>query len=205
MDGSRRSALDRCHLHITQRSHSQPSPEAAFLMWSQLDRKTGSVFLSNRAPSSYIQPWQLDRKTVCMCVKGLGQVHPSFFCLLHSRSANGCHQVVCVAGGLGWSGQRKVRPQRCVKLLAYATGTGRVVDVVCPWLGCVKPLTAVVLFWFMWGGRWEINCGTRWEFVRYNEKYKVMWGQCFYSVQVGLEWNRMLGKTQESHACLEEW
>lgn len=121
-DGSRQRVLERCHLHITQRFHSQPSSKAAVLMWSELDKKTLHVFISYRAPSSCIQSWQVDTECVCMCLR---EVHPSYSCLPHTGSSLLSSGCVCVCGwGSRVERSVEVWPRPCVKLLTYATVAG---------------------------------------------------------------------------------
>lgn len=123
-DGSRQRPLDCCHLHITQRFHSQPSSKAAILMWSELDKKTLHVFISHQAPSSCIQPWQVDTECVCI-LRGLREVHPSYSCLLLTGSSLLSTGCVCVCGwGSRVERSVEVWPWPCVKLLTYATVAG---------------------------------------------------------------------------------
>lgn len=125
-DGSRQRPLDRCHLHITQRFHSQPSSKAAILMWSELDKKTLHVFISHRAPSSCVRPWQVDTE----CVYVFWGVWGKFIHLILASFIQAhlcCRRVVfmCVVGwGSRVERSVEVWPRPCVKLLTYATVAG---------------------------------------------------------------------------------
>ncbi len=153
-DGSRQRPLDRCHLHITQRFHSQSSYKAAFLMWSELDKKTLHVFISHRVPSSCIQPWQVDTESVCV-LRGLKEVHPSY----------SSYRLIFAVVGLcfcGWGSrvERSVEvwPRPCVKLRTEAT-VARVRDTW--WMLFALDWGALnhsqLLCCFAWGNRRERN------------------------------------------------